>query len=106
MTKNAKHAPRKKRNAVTLAFHPNDPSLQKTVLGHVAAGASEVVLELDHLEALDVPALRVLIALLRRTREAGGTLALRTAKPHIRRTLAVTALDRLFAVRSSAEAAA
>ncbi len=98
--------PKKKQHVVTLEFRPEDPGLPKAVLGHVAAGASEVVLELDHLDTLDVPALRVLIALLRRTREAGGTLALQTAKPQIRRTLAVTALDRLFNVRSSAVAAA
>lgn len=96
----------KKRGAVTLEFHPNDPALQKVVLDHVAAGASEIMLALDHLDSLDVPALRDLIALLRRTREAGGTLALLTTKPQIRRTLAVTALDRLFSVRSAAGAAA
>lgn len=55
-----------------------------------------VVLSLDKLDTLDNEGVRGLITLLRRSRTFGGQLALRASTPAVRRTLEVTALDRLF----------
>lgn len=99
-------ASQKKHPEVALAYQPHNlPSVQKAVLAAIRGGAIEVVLDLDHLDALDVSALRGLIALLRRARDAGGELALRATKPLLRRTLGVTALDRVFRMRSGSTAA-
>ncbi len=90
----------------TFDFQSTAPTaLEKEVLSAIRDGASEVLIRLDHLETLEVNDLRNLIVLLRRAREAGGALALQTNKPHIRRILAVTALDRLFTVRANSQAA-
>jgi anti-sigma B factor antagonist len=73
-------------------------ALEAAVLAALEAGTTRVILELDGVETLDTEALRGLIALLRRTRAAGGELVLRTSRPDVLRTLSVTALDRVFRV--------
>ena len=70
-------------------------ALQNAVVGAIQRG-SRVILDLDHMPVLDNPALRGLIMLLRRVREAGGELALRVTRPELRSTLSLTALDRVF----------
>lgn len=59
-------------------------------------GIARVVLDLDSLPRLDTDAVRGLILLLRRTRDAGGEIALKVTRPELIRSLSVTALDRLF----------
>ncbi|HTV74044.1 MAG TPA: STAS domain-containing protein [Candidatus Acidoferrales bacterium] len=61
-------------------------------------GAPRVVLDLDILTRLDTDGVRGLITLLRRSREVGGEVALKVTRPELIRSLAVTALDRLFPV--------
>lgn len=91
---------------VAVDFQPAQAAaMERKVVAAVRDGAAEIVLRLDHLERLEVSDLRCLIVLLRKAREAGGSLAIQTSKPQIRRILAVTALDRLFAVRADSEAA-
>lgn len=95
-----------RRRPFEVEFSPDtQAAMEKEVVSAIRGGASEVVLTLDHLDRLEVSDLRSLIVLLRRAREAGGELVLLTAKPQIRRILAVTALDRLFSVRTDSEAA-
>lgn len=72
-------------------------ALQKALVAAVSRGR-QVIVDLDALPALDNPALRGLIMLLRRVREAGGELILRVTRPELRSTLALTALDRVFEV--------
>lgn len=72
--------------------------IEAAVLAAMEAGAPRVVLNLDSLEHLDSAAVRGLIVLLRRSREIGGELALRSDREDIRRSLHVMALDRLFPV--------
>jgi len=72
------------------------PALETAVLGALEDGVDRVVIDLDSLDALDTDGVRGLITLLRRARTAGGQLALRSSKPEVRRTLSVTALDRIF----------
>jgi anti-anti-sigma factor len=87
--------------SVFITYHPDDPlALENEVLTALGQGA-RVVLDLDGLEALDTAGVRGLISLLRSARAHGAELALRANKPSVRRTLEVTALDRLFALDGS-----
>jgi anti-anti-sigma factor len=82
---------------VVIEYQPSAyRSLEAAVLAAIAGGAGRVVLDLDLLEALDTEAVRGLISLLRRSRAVGGDLALHASNPNVRRTLNVTALDRIF----------
>jgi anti-anti-sigma factor len=72
-------------------------TLQNALVAAITRGR-RVVLDLDQLPILDNPALRGLIMLLRRVREAGGELILRVTRPELRTTLSLTALDRVFEV--------
>ncbi len=82
---------------VVIAYRPDAiAALETAVLAALEEGAGQVVLDLDAVEALDNEGVRGLIKLLRSSRAAGGELALSVSKPGVRRTLAVTALDRLF----------
>ncbi|HEV3153489.1 MAG TPA: STAS domain-containing protein [Candidatus Baltobacteraceae bacterium] len=67
----------------------------------LAASAQQgrrLILDLDQLPVLDNAAIRGLIRMLRRVREAGGTLALSVTRPEHRSVLQITALDRIFEV--------
>jgi anti-anti-sigma factor len=86
---------------VLIEYRPEAIStLEEAVLTALGQGA-RVVLDLDALEVLDTAGVRGLIALLRSSRSVGGELALRSSKPAVRRTLEVTALDRIFALDDS-----
>ncbi|MHB1549688.1 MAG: STAS domain-containing protein [Vulcanimicrobiaceae bacterium] len=84
-------------------------ALQREMAAALADGQTRVTLDLDPIPTLDIAGIRGLITLLRRVREAGGEIALRTSRADICRTLAVTGLDRVFSVdscRSGPEVAA
>ncbi|MEO6836312.1 MAG: STAS domain-containing protein [Candidatus Tumulicola sp.] len=83
--------------SVVIEYRPSAyPVVEAAVLTALEAGAARVILDLDSLDTLDTEGVRGLITLLRRARALGGELALRSVKPDVRRTLAVTALDRIF----------
>jgi anti-sigma B factor antagonist len=85
--------------SVVISYDPKAyPSLEAAVVAALEAGADRVVLDLNALPSLDTEGVRGLIALLRRSRQIGGELALRCGKAEVLRTLQVTALDRLFAM--------
>jgi len=85
------------KKSIALEYRPEAlPAVQAMILSAFEAGADRVVLDLDPLQALDAEGVRGLIVLLRRSREVGGELALRTTRPEITRSLGVMALDRLF----------
>jgi anti-anti-sigma factor len=87
--------------SVLIAYQPEAvPTLEGEILAALRQGA-RVVLDLDSLDVLDTAGLRGLIALLRSSRAVGGELALRSNKPSVRRTLEVTALDRIFALEGT-----
>ncbi|MDQ2872773.1 MAG: STAS domain-containing protein [Candidatus Eremiobacteraeota bacterium] len=71
-------------------------ALQSEVLAAVQAGSPQVAVDIDGLGTLDIEAIRGLITLLRRVREAGAELALRVTRDDLKRTLSVTALDRII----------
>ena len=84
-------------DSVVIEYRPSAyPVVEAAVLTALKGGASRVILDLDSLDALDTEGVRGLITLLRRARALGGELALSSIKPDVRRTLQVTALDRLF----------
>ena len=87
---------------VIIQYHPAAyPSVQNAV--DVALGAgSAVALDLDATQTLDDESVRGLIKLLRRGREVGAQVALRTHSDEQRRRLAQTALDRLFPIYAEA----
>lgn len=88
---------------VVIGYRPDAiAALETAVLAALEEGVAQVVLDLDTVEALDTEGVRGLIKLLRSSRAAGGELALIASKPGVRRTLAVTALDRLFPVVEAA----
>jgi anti-anti-sigma factor len=72
-------------------------ALQDALVSAIKRGR-EVLIDLDRLPELDNAALRGLILLVRRAREAGGSLVVRTTRPELRDTLQVTALDRIVEV--------
>ena len=80
--------------------------LLNQVIEDIEGGAKEIILALDALPVLDSAAIRRLITVLRRTREAGGELTLAVSRMDLLRTLRVTALDKVFHLIDSAEAAA
>lgn len=89
----------------TLSDEAFDRLLSK-VTDAIEAGSKEIILALDALAVLDSAAIRRLITLLRRIREAGAELTLAVSRIDILRTLRVTALDKVFRIIGSAEAAA
>jgi anti-anti-sigma factor len=86
----------------TFDFRSAKPgTLEASVLAVLDDGGSALV-DLDGMEALDAPDVRILISLLRRARERGGDVTLRATKPGVIRSLRVTALDRLFTIETEA----
>lgn len=83
--------------SVVIQYRPHAyAAVEEAVLSALREGSPRVILDLEALDALDTQGVRGLITLLRRARAAGGELALTSLKPDVRRTLAVTALDRIF----------
>jgi anti-anti-sigma factor len=76
--------------------------MESAMLSALRDGVPRVILNLDAVDALDNNGVRGLIRLLRSSRAAGGALALMTSKEMVRRTLSVTALDRLFEMAEAA----
>jgi anti-sigma B factor antagonist len=69
------------------------------------AESPRLVLDLAAVEFLDSTALGTMIGALRRTREAGGELAIVLPKTTARRIFEITGLDQVLDVRASREAA-
>jgi anti-anti-sigma factor len=93
--------------SIVIEYRPDAyPALESAVLGALGSGAPRVMLDLGRLTALDTAGVRGLITLLRRSRTAGGgQVVLVGGNPDVRRTLEVTALDRLFEVVRAEDAA-
>jgi anti-sigma B factor antagonist len=88
---------------VVLAYRPDAiAAVETAVLAALEDGAGKVVLDLDSVESLDTEGVKGLIKLLRSSRAKGGEIALSSSKPTVRRTLAVTALDRIFSMVEAA----
>lgn len=89
--------------SITLDYLPEAvAALQPTMLAAFAEGTDQVVLDLDRVAVLDAEGVRGLITLLRRSREVGGVVALRTGRADITRSLSVLGLDRIFPMERAA----
>jgi len=76
----------------------------------IDSGAVNLMIDLDQVGTIDSGGLAALIVTLRRARDKGGDVRVRTSRPHIRRLMELTGLSRVFrmpaADRSATEVAA
>lgn len=72
--------------------------LRERLLGLADDGATQVTVDLSELSFIDSTGLSVLITGLKRFRQQGGDLALRSPTPATRRVLEITGLTEVFAV--------
>ena len=79
--------------------------LREKILELMHLQKHRLVIDLEKTEFLDSTGLGVLVGASMRLRATGGTLTVVCNQPHIRRTLEVTNLERVFNVRDSVEAA-
>jgi anti-sigma B factor antagonist len=81
------------------------PQLKQCMLGLFEEGVTQVVVDLGGVTFIDSTALGVLIGGVRRVNDAGGAMALVVSSRQVARVLAITGLDRVFAVCETREAA-
>lgn len=81
------------------------PRLRERLVELVEQGARHVVVDLSRVEFLDSTGLGVLVGALKRLRAAGGTLGLVCAHERLLKIFRITALDRVFALYDTVEAA-
>ncbi len=74
------------------------PRLREELVRLSSDGAMAVTVDLSSLEFVDSTGLSVLITGLKRLREKGGDLALRSPSPVTRRVLEITGLTEVFAI--------
>lgn len=79
--------------------------LRAYLLDAIAAGRTRLVLDLTAVDALDTSALRVLIAVRRRVWALRGYLDVVVGRPVLLKLFRVTALDKVFALHTSLDAA-
>ncbi len=81
------------------------PRLRERLVELVDAGARNVVVDLGRVEFLDSTGLGVLVGALKRLRAVNGTLGLVCAHERLLKIFRITALDRVFALYDTVEAA-
>jgi anti-sigma B factor antagonist len=74
------------------------PQLREELLRLVSDGATTVTVDLSELAFVDSTGLSVLITGLKRLRQQGGDLALRSPTPGTRRVLEITGLTEVFPI--------
>ncbi len=74
------------------------PQLREQLLRVVSDGATLVTVDLSELAFVDSTGLSVLITGLKRLREKGGDMALRSPSPGTRRVLEITGLTEVFPI--------
>ncbi|HET7720100.1 MAG TPA: STAS domain-containing protein [Acidimicrobiales bacterium] len=74
------------------------PQLRDELLRLVSGGATMVTVDLSELAFVDSTGLSVLITGLKRLRQQGGELALRSPTPGTRRVLEITGLTEVFPI--------
>jgi anti-sigma B factor antagonist len=81
------------------------PRLRERLLELIDAGARHVVVDLGRVDFLDSTGLGVLVGALKRLRTADGTFALVCDKEPLLKIFRITALDQVFPLHSTVEAA-
>lgn len=74
------------------------PQLREELLRVIAGGARMVTVDLSELAFVDSTGLSVLITGLKRLRQQGGEMALRSPNPGTRRVLEITGLTEVFPI--------
>lgn len=82
------------------------PGLRERLIELIDAGSRRVVVDLGRVDFLDSTGLGVLVGALKRLRATGGTLALVCDKEPILKIFRITALDQVFPLFPTVEAAA
>jgi anti-sigma B factor antagonist len=82
------------------------PQLRQRLIEVVDGGAGSVVVDLRRVDFLDSTGLGVLVGALKRLRLAGGELALVCDNEKLLKIFRITALDRVFTLYETVEAAA
>lgn len=81
------------------------PRLRERLIELVDGGARDVVVDLGRVDFLDSTGLGVLVGALKRLRAVGGTFRLVCAKEPLLKIFRITALDQVFPIHSTVEAA-
>ena len=81
------------------------PQLRESLLELIDGGARKVVVDLGRVDFLDSTGLGVLVGALRRLRAAGGAFGLVCDKEPLLKIFRITALDQVFPIHPSIEAA-
>ncbi len=81
------------------------PRLRERLIELVEGGSRHVVVDLSRVEFLDSTGLGVLVGALKRLRAASGTFGLVCAKEPLLKIFRITALDQVFPIYPSVEAA-
>jgi anti-sigma B factor antagonist len=81
------------------------PRLRERLIELVDGGARDVVVDLGRVDFLDSTGLGVLVGALKRLRAANGTFSLVCAKEPLLKIFRITALDQVFPIHPSVEAA-
>ena len=82
------------------------PQLRECLQGVIGRGQTTIVLDLLAVTFLDSTALGVMVAALKRCREAGGDLHIVVADPRIVKIFEITGLTGVFTIADSVAAAA
>ena len=80
-------------------------ALRERLLATIEGGARSVVVDLNRVDFLDSTGLGVLVGALKRLKLAGGRLALVCDSEKLLKVFRITALDRVFTLPDSVEAA-
>lgn len=86
----------------TIVYEPGARDQLEAATLEALGDGRNVIVNLDSLPALEIEDMRRLIKLLRHSRDIGSEFALRATRPDVRKTLAATALDRVFTVLDAA----
>lgn len=81
------------------------PRLRERLVEVVDGGARRVVVDLNRVDFLDSTGLGVLVGALKRLRAVGGTFGIVCGKESLLKIFRITALDQVFAISPTVEAA-
>lgn len=79
------------------------PSLREELLRAIEKGEQQIAIDLEGVEFMDSSGLGALVSGLKRLREKEGDLVLVSPRDAIKRILAITGLDKVFAIHASLE---
>jgi stage II sporulation protein AA (anti-sigma F factor antagonist) len=78
---------------------------QATIGTQLNGGQQQVVLDLSRVDFMSSSGIRLLLEMLKRSREVGGDLCLVAAQPGVQRTLEISGLVRILKIYPSVEEA-